>query len=322
MKKLWMIPCILIFVCLVGYYIVTYKELNQVRKSINYNYEEKKEELKSNINNIKDKIDNNLIIDINNDNDIINDINSYIEELSISIEELNIKETNLNEQKDILTKKYNNIKQEEAQKEQLRKEEELRKSTFILNNVPTINQYTQGYPTGCESAALTLLLKYWGINISMSEIVNVLPKGELPYYEGDIMYGGNPYLEFVGNPSQNNGFGVYNEPIRDVANKYKDGAISVSGKPLSEILNIVKEGRPVIVWNSMSMALPYVSKSWIYKPTDEKINWISNEHALLVVGYNNESIITSDSLCGTIKYYPRNTFESRYNYFGKRAVYY
>ena len=49
---------------------------------------------------------------------------------------------------------------------------------------------------------------------------------------------------------------------------------------------------------------------------------MANEHALVVVGYNNNQVIVSDSLTGSIRYYNKGVFESRYNTYGKRAVYY
>ena len=195
-------------------------------------------------------------------------------------------------------------------------------NTFIIDGVSKINQYTEGYPTGCESAALTILLRYYGLNINMSDVVNRLPKGSLPYTENVIRYGGNPYVEFVGHPNSSSSYGVYEKPIISVAESFKPGIIDGRGMKLDDVLKVVSEGRPVLVWVSMNMAVPYISTSWTYKPTGEKISWMANEHALVIVGYNQNNVVVSDSLYGSIKYYNRNVFESRYNTYGKRAVYY
>ena len=55
--------------------------------------------------------------------------------------------------------------------------EEKEKSTFLA-----VSEYCQhpDYPTGCESAALYILLKYYNVNVTMEQIVNKLPKGPLP----------------------------------------------------------------------------------------------------------------------------------------------
>ena len=190
----------------------------------------------------------------------------------------------------------------------------------MLANVPTINQYPN-YNTGCESVALTILLRYNGVSFSPNQIIDSLTKTGLPYVSDGVLYGGNPEVEFVGNP-YGDGYGVYHNPIADVANKYKSGLHAETNVPLSRVLEIVKSGHPVQVWSSMYLALPYVSTSWIYKETGEKIDWHANEHSVVVVGFTDSNIIISDPIGGAIKYQSRSIFESRYNYFGRRALYY
>lgn len=88
------------------------------------------------------------------------------------------------------------------------------------------------------------------------------------------------------------------------------------------MLNIVKDNRPVLVWTSTNLSKPYISKSWTYKDTGETIKWIAGEHAVVVIGYNDSQIIVSDPYTGTIRYFDKELFKSRYNYLGKRALYY
>lgn len=242
---------------------------------------------------------------------IIMELDNEYELLVSGNDELSNKKDNLGKQKKNLENTYNEIVAEQ-----------IKKSTFIIDGVSKINQYSLGYPTGCESAALTVLLKYHGVSVSMGDVVKSLPKGDLPYYDNGVRYGGNPYVEFVGTPSSYNSYGVYEKPILQVAESFKSGVINGTGKKLDEILKIVSEGRPVLVWVSMNMAVPYISTSWIYKPTGEEISWMANEHALVVVGYNQNQVIVSDSLTGSLRYYDRGVFENRYNTYGKRAVYY
>ena len=243
--------------------------------------------------------------------DIKNKLNNDYEEVKLKNDELKKKREQLNTQKSNLQKTYNKIL-----------EEEKKKNSYMIDGVPRIDQYSMGYPTGCESAALTSLLKFWGVSISISDVVNKLPKGSLPYSDNGVRYGGNPYLEFVGHPSSSSSYGVYEKPIIGVANSFKPGIIDGTGTSLEGVLNIVKEGRPVVVWVSMYMAVPYISTSWIYKPTGEKISWMANEHALVVIGYTPNQVIVADSLNGGVRYYDKNVFRSRYNTYGKRAVYY
>lgn len=236
-----------------------------------------------------------------------NTINKENDDLQIINAELTEASKALNTQVTTLKTHYNKL---------------VKKYTYKIPNVKTINQYSKGYPTGCESAALTILLNYHKVNVSMDDVVKRIKKGPKPYYENGKLYGANPYIEFVGTPSDPGSYGTYEQAIIEVANYYKPGIINATGQSLNEILEIVSEGRPVIVWNSMNLSVPYVSRSWIHKASGKKIKWIANEHALVVIGFNQNQVIVSDSLNGGIKYFNRVTFENRYKAYGKRALYY
>lgn len=194
-------------------------------------------------------------------------------------------------------------------------------NSYYIVNVPFTNQYPN-YPTGCESVALTILLNYYGIKVTPNEIIDKLPKGKLPFIKNGIMYGGNPEIEFIGNPYSKYSYGVYDKPIESIANMYKQKINNATGLSLDEILKIVKTNNPVLVWTSMNLMMPYISKSWIYEPTGERIYWKAGEHAAIIIGYTKDKIIISDPIDGKIKYQSKIIFEDRYNYFGKRALYY
>jgi uncharacterized protein YvpB len=235
-----------------------------------------------------------------------------IKQLSTTLDELNDKIDSLKMQYNTLNTKYNQL---------LNAKKQNTSKTYLINNFPTINQYPN-YPTGCESVAITLLLQYYGIKVTPDDIISNLKKGDTPYSMNGILYGGNPELEFVGNPLSSSGYGVFESPIADVANIYKSGINIKNNFPFSEVLNLVKNNKPVVVWTSMNLAIPYISATWTYKPTMETISWKANEHAVVVIGYNSNNVIISDPIGGKIKYQNITTFESRYNYYGKKALYY
>ena len=180
--------------------------------------------------------------------------------------------------------------------------------TYKIDNFPTFNQYPN-YPNGCESAALYNLLRFYNINVTISEIVNTLKKGEQPHFEDDIYYGGNPEIEFVGDPEDIHGYGVYQKPIIAVANNYKSGMIDYTGHSLDDVLSIVKDGIPVQIWASVNMQNTSVCIDWIYKETGEKINWLCKLHSVVVIGYNKNKVIVSDSYTGKIESYNRKQVE-------------
>jgi len=232
--------------------------------------------------------------------------NTLSEEITLLEDKILGLESNLN----TLQKEYNKLYKEYEQK-----------NSFYITGVPFINQYPN-YPTGCESVALTILLNYHGVIVTPDDIIRELPKAAVPYTKDGVRYGGNPEVEFVGNPYSLNAYGVYEKPLANVANKFKPGIKIATGTNFDEILKIVGTGRPVIVWTSMNLVMPYISKSWVYEPTGETIYWKANEHAVVVIGYTNDKVIISDPIGGQIKYQSLSIFRERYNYYGKKALYY
>lgn len=277
--------------------------------------------------------ENNLVIDNEINLGVIKQEKENLEEETQLLFEENI--DNLFEEqkqiKEILTKKItsleskivgleSNISTLEQEYSKLLKEYET-VNTFYITDFPLINQYPN-YPTGCESVSLTMLLKYYGINVTPDDIISELPKGSVPYTKKGITYGANPEAEFVGNPYSLNSYGVYEKPIAEVANKFKSGITIATGTNFDEILKIVSTGKPVLVWTSMYLASPYISTSWIYEPTGERIYWKANEHAVVLIGYTPNKVIIADPLGGQLKYQSLSIFRERYNYFGKKALYY
>lgn len=194
-------------------------------------------------------------------------------------------------------------------------------TTYQIKNFPTYSQYPK-YPNGCESIALYTLLKFYNINVTPEEIVENLKKGSGPYWQGGILYGGDPELEFVGDPRDLHGYGVFQKPIIDVANLYKKNMIDFSGHSLDDVLAIVKKGIPVQVWVSINLNNTKKCTSWVHPTSGKKIDWICNLHSVVITGYNSKKVIVSDPYVGDIVEYNISQFEKMYNLFGKRAIYY
>lgn len=192
---------------------------------------------------------------------------------------------------------------------------------FKIEHFPTYHQYPN-YPNGCESIALYTLLKYYHIQVTPKEIVNKLKKGSGPYWKNNVLYGGNPEVEFVGDPRDKHGYGVYQKPIIDVANQFKPGIIDYSGNSLTSVLELVKRNIPVQVWVSINLKDTKKCASWRHPTTGEKIDWICNLHSVVITGYDSNNVIVSDPYIGKITSYNKRQFEKMYNLFGRRAIYY
>ncbi len=197
----------------------------------------------------------------------------------------------------------------------------VKEKTVMINNFPTYSQFPN-YPNGCETIALYLMLKYYGVNVSPATLVNNLAKGDGPYWENDKLYGGNPEVEFVGEPRDKHGYGCYQRPIINLASKYKSGMVDYTGHSLNQVLELVRSGKPVQVWVSINLKNTSVCATWYNKASGKNINWICNLHSVVIVGFNDNYVYVSDPYTGSIEKYKRTQFQKMYNLFGKRALYF
>lgn len=193
----------------------------------------------------------------------------------------------------------------------------------IMLAVPTYCQ-NPDYPNGCESAALYMLLQFYGANVTMEDIVNTLPQGPVPYVENGIRYGANPEREFVGDPRCGNSYGVYNEPIRDVAERFRKGAKTKTGASPDDIIAILKTGNPVIAWYTThwdSDEMRYCTEWYDYQ-TGETVKYPAYEHAVVINGYDGSNFFYNDSNLGSGVGIGTDFFATVFNELGGRIVYY
>ncbi len=164
-------------------------------------------------------------------------------------------------------------------------------------------------PTGCEITALTTALRYYGFSVSKTEMAErFLKKVPAPADFRKI---------FVGDPFSAYGFGCYAQPITDAANRFfatqktDFKAVNRSGSAFESLLAEVEKGRPVIIWGTMSMLMPYRTVKWTVG--GQTIQWIAPEHCLVLIGYDldGNAAIMSDPQKGIVRY-PLTTVKERY----------
>lgn len=188
-----------------------------------------------------------------------------------------------------------------------------------IEGVSAIGQYPQ-LPTGCEATALTMLFNYSGLMVSKKDVANALPKVSLPQYSQGKKRGSHPNEGFIGNPYSSHSYGVYAEPILKVIEHYLPGrSEDLRGKNIDELLEIVKEGRPVMIWATINMSNVSYTQSWLLQ-TGETFWWPNNEHALVIVGYDDKWIYMNDPYTGTERKFSRAAVNNRYYTLGKQAV--
>ena len=62
------------------------------------------------------------------------------------------------------------------------------------------------------------------------------------------------------------------------------------------------------------------NNKWIITDTGEEFSWISNEHCLVLVGYDNENYCFHDPQTGANVLYPKAVSEQRYRELGRQAI--
>ena len=199
---------------------------------------------------------------------------------------------------------------------------ELSRPASVSLNVMKFSQYPD-YPTGCESAALYILLKYYNTDVTMAQITEALPKGPVPYLYDGLYYGADPEREFVGEPTSAYSYGVFNDPVASTAEKFRKGVKTQDSVPLSDVIRLLDEGKPVIAWYTLHPDKPIEYKSsWFDQKTGRLIVWPDGEHAVVVCGHDSENISFSDPETGTIKTVKQSDFQKYYDRLGGRIVYY
>lgn len=191
----------------------------------------------------------------------------------------------------------------------------------ILLDIPIISQKPE-LPRGCEVTSLAMMLNYAGLAVDKMTLAEEINK--VPYKENGLF--GDPSDGFVGNmyTYEEYGFGVYNGPIFELANKYLPGKVlNLTGEDFEKLFYYLNEGTPVwVIANSQYTELP--EESWVTWNTKNGIIKVTfYEHSVLLTGYDEDYVYINDPLDGTQnKKILKSEFEKAYNQMGKQAITY
>ncbi len=164
---------------------------------------------------------------------------------------------------------------------------------------PYIDQ-TEKYPTGCESISAVMMLQYLGISISPEEFMETYLVKESMQKKGGRLYGPNPWSCFAGSPYDSESFGCYAPVIVQALNRvFADRhlhrrAKNITGMAMEEILtDYIDHDMPVIFWASIDLKETIPGPDW--QLSDGSLfSWISNEHCMLLVGYDEDCYYFND----------------------------
>ena len=180
----------------------------------------------------------------------------------------------------------------------------------VVLDVPCYIQYPE-LPTGCESVALTNLIRYWGFDLSKTLIAN--------YY---MPYGSDGVWNFIGNPHNDSGWIICAPGIADTATEYLEerggiyGANAIKGVSLSNLQDYLYRGEPLVVWTTIGMGYPGSVQAW-----NSGYPLRSNNHAVVLCGYDPATgdYLVADSLDGVV-WRDGGRFEWLYDEMGRQAV--
>jgi len=162
----------------------------------------------------------------------------------------------------------------------------------------------QEHTLSCEIASLLMALNYKGVEVTESDLIRQLPISDPGPRHGDNTWG-DPSLGFVGNINgtmPNTGYGVYEQPIYDLASNYRSAKIIANGT-LGDLITELTNNNPVVVWGVVVGRSRNIS--W-RTPEGKIITAQLDEHARTLIGFtgtsdNPELMILLDPLYGEVR---------------------
>lgn len=168
---------------------------------------------------------------------------------------------------------------------------------MVKLEAPYIDQSVK-YPTGCESVSTVMLLQYLGYSLTVDEFIEkYLERRDFEERDGQL-YGPSPDEYFCGSPYDENSFGCYAPVIckaleKAAGDRYR--IIDETGTSMETLLkDYIDKGMPVIFWACINMREPVTGPEWKLFETGGTFTWISNEHCMLLVGYDEEGYYFND----------------------------
>lgn len=167
--------------------------------------------------------------------------------------------------------------------------------------VPYISQEKR-FPTGCESVSAVMLLRYLGFSLSVDTFIEkYLQRQNFEIRDGEL-WGPDPRKVFCGSPYDPDGFGCYAPVMASALEQAAQGrfrAIDETGTPMEKLLTgYIDRGMPVLFWACIDMLPPIPGPSWRLFDSGERFTWISNEHCMLLVGYDRKGYYFHDPYGG------------------------
>ena len=198
------------------------------------------------------------------------------------------------------------------------------KSEVRLEQVKVIKQRPE-LPRGCEVTSLAVLLDYYMENPpDKMTLAREVKKSttDMRIEEGFVHFS-NMHEEFAGSMENldEEGLGVYIEPIRQLAQEYIDTqAVNISGVSFKQLLTFVSMGKPIliIIPNRYQAVSDYAIEVW--KTNSGYMEVTYQEHSVVVLGFDDTYVYYSDPSKGIIDKKPKESFEAAWVSMGSQGL--
>lgn len=175
-------------------------------------------------------------------------------------------------------------------------------ASSVLLDAPVIRQYPE-LPRGCEVTSLTMLLQFLGIDKNKLDLAAEMKRDPTPLRlnsNGSIAYWGNPNSGFVGEVTgAGKGFGIYHSALFELMRQYVPTAKDYTREPFEKLEQQLREGIPSVVWTTINYKVP---DKWVVWDTPiGPIQTTFMEHAVLLVGFDEQNVYVNDPLSSKSK---------------------
>lgn len=194
----------------------------------------------------------------------------------------------------------------------------------VCIQAPYIDQ-SGAYPTGCESVSAVMLLQFLGVDITVDEFIEkYLEKQDFEKRDGE-MFGPDPRKYFCGSPYDEDSFGCYAPVIAGAMKRVLGGTYTVKDESGTDTVELIRryidKGMPVVYWACINMREPVIGPQWKLMDTGQIFTWVSNEHCMLLVGYDGEGYYFNDPYNNNgLIHYPKEVVEERHRAQHMQAV--
>ena len=202
-------------------------------------------------------------------------------------------------------------------------------SSAKIDNVPYLNQISLGYPMGCEAVSGTMLLNFYGYDVTAHQMVDAVPAGSKKYQKDGVWYAADPFEEFVGDPRKKRADGAYGcfaKPLAEGMSIFAgDRVKNISGCTVEDLFRHVSNGKPVVVWGASTDVVIYEGVEWQCVDSNGNLTGktyqeLVREHCMVLIGYTQDSVILHDPSKGANKTQPMSQFTANWTKLFSQAI--